>query len=87
MAVQREALQPIIAKVWRQCQATGARGRTVTLKVKFADFQQITRSKSIGDAIDSLAGLECLSLVLLEPLLPTEKGAPARDLAVVFDAG
>jgi DNA polymerase-4 len=69
----REALQPIIAKVWRQCQATGARGRTVTLKVKFADFQQITRSKSIGDAIDSLAGLECLSLVLLEPLLPTEK--------------
>ena len=69
----REALQPIIAKVWRQCLATGARGRTVTLKVKFADFQQITRSKSIGDAIDSLAGLECLSLVLLEPLLPTEK--------------
>jgi DNA polymerase IV len=70
----REALQPIIAKVWRQCLATGARGRTVTLKVKFADFQQITRSKSIDDAIDSLAGLECLSLVLLEPLLPTEKG-------------
>jgi DNA polymerase IV len=69
-----EALQPIIAKVWRQCQATGARWRTVTLKVKFADFQQITRSKSIGDAIDSLAGLECLSLVLLEPLLPTKKG-------------
>jgi DNA polymerase-4 len=70
----REALQPIIAKVWRQCLATGARGRTVTLKVKFADFQQITRSKSIDDAIDSLADLECLSLVLLEPLLPTEKG-------------
>jgi len=70
----REALEPIIAKVWRYCQATAIRGRTVTLKVKFADFQQITRSKSIGDAIDSLAGLECLSLVLLEPLLPTEKG-------------
>jgi DNA polymerase-4 len=45
----------------------------VTLKVKYADFQQITRSKSIGGAIDSLAGLDCLSLVLLEPLLPTEK--------------
>ena len=70
----REALEPIIAKVWRQCQATGIRGRTVTLKVKFADFQQITRSKSFGEAIDSLADLERLSLGLLEPLLPPSKG-------------
>jgi DNA polymerase-4 len=70
----RDALEPIIAKVWRHCQATGIGGRTVTLKVKFADFQQITRSKSFGDAIDSLADLERLSLGLLEPLLPTEKG-------------
>jgi DNA polymerase-4 len=70
----REALQPIIAKVWRHCQANGIRGRTITLKVKFADFQQITRSKSVGETIDSLADLECLSLGLLEPLLPTRKG-------------
>src|SRR5664279_5172038 len=70
----RDALEPIIAKVWRHCQATGIRGRTVTLKVKFADFQQITRSKSVGDTIDSLANLERLSLGLLEPLLPTKKG-------------
>jgi len=70
----REALESIIAKVWRHCQATGIRCRTVTLKVKFADFQQITRSKSVGDAIDNLADLERLSLGLLEPLLPMEKG-------------
>ena len=70
----REALEPIIAKVWRHCQATGIRGRTVTLKVKFADFRQITRSKSFDDAIDSLADLERLSLGLLEPLLPPRKG-------------
>jgi len=81
----REALEPIIAKVWRHCLATGI--QTVTLKVKFADFQQITRSKSVKDAIDSLADLERLSLGLLEPLLPPRKGAPARDLAVVLDAG
>jgi hypothetical protein len=31
-------------------------------------------SKSFGDAIDSLADLERLSLGLLEPLLPTRKG-------------
>ena len=73
-APMREALEPIIAKVWRHCRATGIRGRTLTLKVKFANFQQITRSKSFDDAIDSLADLERLSLGLLEPLLPTRKG-------------
>jgi DNA polymerase-4 len=70
----RDALEPIITKVWRHCQATGIRGRTVTLKVKFADFQQITRSRSVADTIETLADLERLSLGLLEPLLPTEKG-------------
>jgi DNA polymerase IV len=45
----------------------------VTLKVKFADFQQITRSKSVGDAIETLADLERLCLGLLEPLLPPRK--------------
>jgi DNA polymerase IV len=73
-APMREALEPIIAKVWRHCFATGIRGRTLTLKVKFSDFQQITRSKSVDGAIDSLADLERLSLGLLEPLLPPRKG-------------
>jgi DNA polymerase IV len=73
-APMREALEPIIAKVWRHCQATGIRGRTLTLNVKFADFRQITRSKSVDDAIDSLTDLERLSLGLLEQLLPTRKG-------------
>lgn len=72
--VAREALQPIIEKVWRYCEAIGIRGRTVTLKVKYADFQQVTRSKSVDNAIDSLADLEHLSLGLLEPLLPPRKG-------------
>jgi DNA polymerase-4 len=32
-------LQPLIDKVWRHCEDKGTRGRTVTLKVKFADFE------------------------------------------------
>jgi DNA polymerase IV len=42
----REALQPILDKLWHHCDSTGVRGRTVTLKVKYADFQQITRSRA-----------------------------------------
>ena len=70
----RDALEPIITKVWRHCEATSIRGRTVTLKVKFADFQQITRSKSVADAVETFADLKHLSLGLLELLLPTTKG-------------
>jgi DNA polymerase-4 len=33
-------------------------GRTVTLKVKFNDFKQITRSKTNGSLIDNLEELE-----------------------------
>ncbi len=38
-------------KVWAWCAKTGTYGRTVTVKVKFADFQQITRSRSFASAI------------------------------------
>jgi nucleotidyltransferase/DNA polymerase involved in DNA repair len=34
-------LQPLIDKVWRHCEDKDARGRTVTLKVKFNDFEII----------------------------------------------
>src|SRR3954469_25831483 len=42
----RDALQEIVDKVWSYCEGSGIRGRTVTLKVKFANFQQITRSRT-----------------------------------------
>jgi hypothetical protein len=44
-------LQPLIDKVWRHCEAKGSRGRTATLKVKFNDFEIITRSRSVPAAI------------------------------------
>src|SRR6202140_3301621 len=35
----RDALAPIIDKVWLHCESAGTHGRTVTLKIKYADFQ------------------------------------------------
>jgi DNA polymerase-4 len=51
-------LQPLIDKVWRHCEDHGTRGRTVTLKVKFADFELISRSRTAAGEIDSRAELE-----------------------------
>jgi DNA polymerase IV len=69
-----EVLQPIIEKVWRTCEGAEIRGRTVTLKVKYADFQQITRSRTGPVLFSTRAEIEQLSYALLEPLFPVTKG-------------
>jgi DNA polymerase IV len=63
-------LQPLIDKVWRHCEEKGSRGRTVTLKVKFSDFEIITRSRSVPVAVSSPADLERLSVALLQNETP-----------------
>ena len=69
----REALQPILDKVWRHCESTGVRGRTVTLKVKFSDFSIVTRSRSAAASIDSRDALEVASLALLKAEMPMRR--------------
>jgi DNA polymerase-4 len=69
----REALLPIIDKVWGHCESTGTRGRTVTLKIKYADFQQITRSQSLHGAIEGRMVLEEICLELLRAQFPVAK--------------
>jgi DNA polymerase-4 len=66
-------LQPLIDKVWRHCEDKAAQGRTVTLKVKFADFEQITRSRTLIGTIGSRDELESASAELLKALFPLEK--------------
>ena len=70
----RDALQPIIEKVWHHCEATGTWGRTVTLKVKHADFHQITRSLTCDAPVATQVALAQVSYALLEPIFPVQKG-------------
>jgi DNA polymerase IV len=70
----RDALREIVEKVWGYCERSGIRGRTVTLKVKFANFQQITRSRTGQMQIGTRNELEQLGNELLEPLFPVTKG-------------
>jgi DNA polymerase IV len=70
----RQELLPIIGKVWRHCQTHDIRGRTVVLKVKYADFQIITRSRTLPAAVAGEAELERISLDLLAQLMPVAKG-------------
>jgi DNA polymerase IV len=42
-----QELEAIAQVVQQRLERNGARGRTITLKVKFADYQQITRSRTM----------------------------------------
>jgi DNA polymerase-4 len=70
----RDALAPIIDKVWHHCESSGTRGRTVTLKIKYADFQQITRGQSVRGMIEGRMALEEICLDLLKAQFPVTKG-------------
>ena len=60
--------------VWSWCETTRAFGRTVTVKVKFADFRQVTRSRSYAGAVAHRAQLRQASLDLIRSVFPPEKG-------------
>ena len=70
----RDELLPIVGKVWQHCEITNTSGRTITLKVRYADFQRITRSRTVPAAIACQAELECIGLDLLAQLMPLAKG-------------
>ena len=60
--------------VWAWCETTQAFGRTVTVKVKFADFRQITRSRSYPLAVTGHEQLRQASLDLVRSIFPAELG-------------
>src|SRR5262249_59861489 len=74
LAEARAALEPLIGKVWSYCEGSAIRGRTVTLKAKYADFQQVTRSRTADDPLGTQADVEGIVFALLVSLFPVSKG-------------
>jgi DNA polymerase IV len=68
--------------VWAWCDKAKAYGRTVTVKVKFADFQQVSRSRSFPAVIARHDLLRRASVELVRTLLPTVKGVRLLGVTV-----
>lgn len=66
--------------VWTWCEQRNAFGRTATVKVKYSDFRQITRSRTRPALISAHADLRAASLELIRTVLPT--GRPIRLVGV-----
>jgi DNA polymerase-4 len=66
----RAALDDIIEIVWDRIAEHDTKGRTVTLKLKFTDFQIMTRAKSLPRPIEGKAEFARLSREILDEALP-----------------
>ncbi|MEO7564333.1 MAG: DNA polymerase IV, partial [Sphingomicrobium sp.] len=67
-------LSRIAGFAWARIERAEVSGRTVTLKVKFGDFTQITRSKSFPCRVENEAGFAAAGQALLDALHPLAKG-------------
>ncbi|WP_247232073.1 DNA polymerase IV [Telluribacter sp. SYSU D00476] len=80
LAEMQLGLAPLIADVWQWCERTRIFGRTVTVKIKLNDFQNLTRSRSTLLPIKEYALIEQMAYDLLEENFPTPR--PVRLLGV-----
>jgi DNA polymerase-4 len=67
-------LERVAGHAWARIERSGAAGYTVTLKVKFADFQIITRSRTFADPVRDPIAFHAAGHHLLSSLLPVAKG-------------
>jgi DNA polymerase-4 len=68
------AISPLMGRIWTACGNSGLVARTVTVKVKYTDFQQITRGRSVTGGIPDQSTMEQICYDLLRPLFPPPRG-------------
>jgi DNA polymerase-4 len=70
----RAELERVGGYAWARVERAEVMGRTVTLKVKYADFSLITRSKSFTAPVADQVAFAVAGIALLETLFPVPKG-------------
>jgi DNA polymerase IV len=68
------ALLPLIESVSRHCLKRDISGRTVTLKLRYADFKTVTRSRTLLSPVCSAEAITQLIETLLNGLIPLRLG-------------
>ncbi len=76
------ALDMVTDAVWRRIETAGASGRTVTLKIKYADFRQITRARSLNTPVADRLVLAGVGADLLKALIPVREGVRLMGLTL-----
>ena len=80
----RETYERIVGIVWERIEHNRSRGRTVTLKLRFADFTTITRARSVPHWIAERDEFAALGRSLLEAEMPLPQ--PIRLMGLTLSA-
>ena len=75
-------LDDLIEQLWRRMLRANAFGKTLTLKIKFSDFESITRSRTSQISVVEQGFLAKIAYEMLHALLPMPKGV--RLIGVSF---
>jgi len=67
-------VQEMADEVWAWCEKARAFGRTVTVKIKYADFRQATRSRTLPAIVTSQDTLRNVSIALVRTVFPPAQG-------------
>lgn len=82
-AAQTE-LRPLAEKIWRYCEAHDITGKTVTVKIKYSDFTQATRSRTVPQGLSSIELVFEIADALLSSVYPFKR--PVRLLGVTLSS-
>lgn len=80
----RETMDSIIDIVWERIERAEARGRTVTLKLRYADFKTLTRARSLLHSVTDKTEFSRIGHALLEDLMPLPQ--PIRLMGLTLSA-
>ena len=73
VAELRDRMLRVIDRMWKSVEKRSAEGKTVTLKIKYFDFEVITRSRTLDFYLDSKQQIAEIALSLLNDELPLPK--------------
>lgn len=76
------ALSEILYSLKKRIEDNGASGRTITLKVKYADYQQVTRSRTLLESFHDYDEMMRIALELLDTTEAVKRNARLLGLAI-----
>lgn len=81
-AAVEDGVRTMAEEVWGWCEKAGASGRTVTVKIRYADFRQVTRSRTLPSPIADREMLFAVSVDLARGIFPLR--LPVRLIGVTL---
>jgi DNA polymerase-4 len=85
-AAVEAGVQAMVDDVWAWCEKAQSFGQTVTVKIKFADFRQVTRSRTLSAPATTVVVLLETSIALVRMIYPLALGIRLVNHSAGFDS-